>query len=244
MADFNQCINDLEFLDPPLSGGSYTWRRGQNHSCATRIDRFLFSSQWVESFSKISQSVLPQLGSDHNPILLSCGDWKHRKSYFKFENWWLKEEGFIDKVKEWWSSFNATGRPDSQLASKLSQLKVKLKEWSKANKNNWKERKDLILSQEIQLVLEFEEVSRNEEITPRQRSREQWIKNGDKNTEYFHRMANAHRRFNSIDILKVEGAEVTRSLRIGDLISHSNGTPRSPLKNRSGWKDYLKRMKY
>lgn len=147
MADFNQCINDLEFLDPPLSGGSYTWRRGQNHSCATRIDRFLFSSQWDESFSKISQSVQPQLGSDHNPILLSCGDWKHRKSYFKFENWWLKEEGFIDKVKEWWSSFNATGRPDSQLASKLSQLKVKLKEWSKANRNNWKERKDLILSQ-------------------------------------------------------------------------------------------------
>lgn len=43
MADFNQCINDLELLDPPLSGG-YTWRRGQNHSCATRIDRFLFSS--------------------------------------------------------------------------------------------------------------------------------------------------------------------------------------------------------
>lgn len=84
---------------------------------------------------------------------------------------------------------------------------------------------------------------------PGDRSREQWIKNGDKNTEYSHRMANAHRRFNSIDILKVEGAEVTnpevtRSLRIGDLISHSNGTPRSPLKNRSGWKDYLKRMKY
>lgn len=43
MADFNQCINDLELLDPPLSGG-YTWRRGQNHSCATRIERFLFSS--------------------------------------------------------------------------------------------------------------------------------------------------------------------------------------------------------
>ncbi|KAH0687773.1 hypothetical protein KY285_018328 [Solanum tuberosum] len=96
MADFNQCINDLEFLDPPLSGAKVF-----NHNLA--------------------QTITP--------------------SYYPVE------EGFIDKVKEWWSSFNATGRPDSQLASKLSQLKVKLKEWSKANRNNWKERKDLILSQ-------------------------------------------------------------------------------------------------
>lgn len=77
-------------------------------------------------------------------ILLECGDWEKGNSYFKFENWWLKEEVFIDKLKERWSSSNATGRPDSQLASKLCRLKVKLKEWSKANKNNWKERKDLI----------------------------------------------------------------------------------------------------
>lgn len=39
----------------------------------------------------------------------------------------------------------------------------------------------------------------------RQRSRDLWLKQGDKNTKYFHRTANAHRRYNNIDKLIVEG---------------------------------------
>jgi len=41
----------------------------------------------------------------------------------------LKAEGFIDTIREWWSSFNFTGRPDYILACKLRALKSKLKEW-------------------------------------------------------------------------------------------------------------------
>ena len=35
-----------------------------------------------------------------------------------------------------------------------------------------------------------------EEMSWRQKSREVWLKEGDRNTRFFHRMANAHRRKN------------------------------------------------
>lgn len=75
-----------------------------------------------------------------------------------------------------------SGRPGFKLASKLSFLKSKLKEWSKENKGNWKGRKDHILEQignmelmqevklliddeqlmKVQLAMEYEEVTWNE----------------------------------------------------------------------------------
>lgn len=89
MNEFTEWINEMEFIDPPLLGVTYTWRRGDTHTSASRIDRFLYSSQWDESFTQIKQSLLPRLGSDHNPIMLDCGDLNFKKTYFKFEQGWM-----------------------------------------------------------------------------------------------------------------------------------------------------------
>lgn len=70
------------------------------------------------------------------------------------------------------------------------------------------------LLQKVQLSMEFEEVSGNEEIAWRQRSRVQWLNFGDRKTKYFHRIATTHKRLNSIEKLEVEGAEVTDSEEI------------------------------
>lgn len=74
MVEFSECINDLKLVDPLLFGGSFTWRRGNNHNNASRIDRFLYSSDWENVALQVKLSLLPKLGSDHNPILLTCGD--------------------------------------------------------------------------------------------------------------------------------------------------------------------------
>ncbi|WMV13599.1 hypothetical protein MTR67_006984 [Solanum verrucosum] len=225
MTDFSSCIEELELIDPPLFGGSYTWRRGDNQTSASRIDRFLHCAQWGESFIHIKQNVLPKITSDHNPIMLTCGGWEWKKSYFKFESWWLEVEGFKDKVKEWWDSFNIEGRAGYILAEKMKLLKVKMKEWSKENKGNWRQRKEDILSQianweiiqehkmltddeilqKANLAMEFEEIAKKEEIAWKQRSRVQWLKHGDKNTKFFHRIATSHKRFNTMEQLDIEG---------------------------------------
>ena len=43
--------------------------------------------------------------SDHFPIVLDCGGHKGGRKSFKFENMWLKEEEFVDKVRGWWASY-------------------------------------------------------------------------------------------------------------------------------------------
>ncbi|KAG5590841.1 hypothetical protein H5410_041355 [Solanum commersonii] len=136
MYDLSSCINELELMDPPLFGGPYTWRGGANQRNASRIDKLLYSFPWDEIFTKTRQSSLPSRSSDHNPIVLTCGDEAFKKSYFKFEKWWLNVEGFRDRVKEWWESFTVTGSPNYIIASKLSLLKKELKECSKENKGN------------------------------------------------------------------------------------------------------------
>lgn len=66
---------------------------------------------------------------------------EQEQNYFKFENWWLGKEGFNDRTKKWWSSFNFFGKPEFILASKLNALKHKLKVWSKSEQENLRRRR-------------------------------------------------------------------------------------------------------
>uniref|UniRef100_A0A0V0IXC5 Putative ovule protein n=1 Tax=Solanum chacoense TaxID=4108 RepID=A0A0V0IXC5_SOLCH len=230
MYDLSDFIEDMSLQDPHLIGSKYTWRKGESHDVAARLDRFLFSEEWNEEFKNIKQTTLHKVTSDHTPILLQSGNWEPRRSYFKFENWWLQTEGFLDRVKMWWNSIVCEGRPDFILAFKLRALKDKLKEWAKTSNGNLAMQKQNILAklaelEEIQdqrvltevetlskaeLLVDFESIAKCEEIAWRQRSRVNWLKQGDNNTKFFHRSANAHRRYNNIDELMVDG-EATKN---------------------------------
>ena len=48
-----------------------------------------------------------------------------------------------------------------------------------------------------------------EETHWRQASRELWLKERDRNTSYFHRMASVHRKANYMDIIKINGARLS-----------------------------------
>jgi hypothetical protein len=65
------------------------------------IDRCLVFPDWEARFPVVSQKRLSHLYSDHFPILLDCGDVSRESRPFKFENMWLKVEGFVGLVKQW-----------------------------------------------------------------------------------------------------------------------------------------------
>lgn len=54
-------------------------------------------------------------------------------------------------------------------------------------------------TKKAQLLIKYEELLKKEVISWRQKSRALWLKEGDKNTKFFNKMANAHRRYNNID---------------------------------------------
>jgi hypothetical protein len=49
--------------------------------------------------------------------MLDCGVPKGGSKCFKYENMWLKSDGFVDQVKTWWMSYEFYGLPSLILAN-------------------------------------------------------------------------------------------------------------------------------
>jgi hypothetical protein len=233
VATFADFTAEMGLMDLPLAGGVATWA---NNLSWSRLDRFLVSPDWEFSYPGLVQKKLLRVCSDHAPIILMRGCLQNGKCPFKFENMWLKEEGFVDKVRSWWSSFFFMGSPSFILAKKLRALKSEIKRWNREvfgnvgarNKARTEEVEELDRLGEIRrlseeemerrrvLVADLEASLLQEEISWRQKSRVRWLKEGDKCTKFFHQVASANRRNNSIESLMVNGSPTSDPTRIGD----------------------------
>ena len=116
MRRFAQVVDDLELLDIPLQGGVASWSGGRNNQAWARLDRFLVTQDWLDSFSGIIQCRLPRPISDHFPILLKGGGVRKGPSPFRFENMWLKVDGFKELLRGWWQEAGGRGRASFRLA--------------------------------------------------------------------------------------------------------------------------------
>ena len=129
MRRFPQIIDELELKDLPLQGGVFTWIGGPGNQRMARLDRFLITDDWDNYFGNATQSTLPRPFSDHFPILLIGGGSLVRgPTPFRFENMWLKTEGFKILIDGWWKSFDVRGASSFVVVEKLKALKIKLKD--------------------------------------------------------------------------------------------------------------------
>jgi hypothetical protein len=238
MSDFSVFLHEQGLLDLPLAGGLFTWSLAQVPPKWSRIDRFLISPDWEARFPGVVQKRLPRICSDHFPLLLDNVNGPRGKRPFKFENMWLKKEGFGALVKQWWDSYQFQGSPSFIFARKIKALKMDLKKWNEEVFGNIDCNKNKLLydlreldgieevraldSEELakkwQVSRELEDVLLMEEISWRQKSRILWLKEGDKCSKFFHSMANSHRRYNSIDSLMIEGNLSNNQVEISEHI--------------------------
>ena len=225
MFAFSDFIENNSLVDLPLEGTSFTWVRDSGLPSMSRIDRTLVSLDWEEHFVNVSQWVVPRVLSNQCPLLLEAGVVRLGQSAFKFENMWLKVEGFVDRVKHWWDGYSFAGSPSFILAQKLKVLKANLKKWNMEEfsdlafkKNNLltelmdlDAREELVgLSDEdqirhLQIKGDIEQLASLEEIPWRQKSRALYVKEGDNNTRFFHRLANSHRNASQTKRIEVDG---------------------------------------
>ena len=241
MRRFSEVIEDLELKDLPMVGGPFTWTGGADNQSFSRLDRFLVNEEWDNHFGNARQFLLPRPMSDHFPILMDGGGLRRGPIPFRFENMWLKAEGVKDLLKLWWEEGSFSGSASFILAEKLKFMKAKLKEWNINSFGRVEYRKNTALEQmeywdakEKTSRLSLEELeARNEakeeykkwvlleEITWRQKSREVWLKEGDRNTGFFHKMANAHKRRNNVDRIKINGEWLTEENDIREGIANA-----------------------
>ena len=145
------------------------------------------------------------------------------------------------------------GSPSYRLAVKLKELKQNLKIWNREVFGNLKRNKVEALQQvelwdlvERERSLIDEELIRKKEAKEgyakwvsleetywRQLSRELWLREGDRNTRYFHCMANAHRRVNFLDRIKINGVRLSEEQEVREGIVNAY---QQLLSNSLGWK--------
>uniref|UniRef100_A0A2N9I593 Reverse transcriptase domain-containing protein n=1 Tax=Fagus sylvatica TaxID=28930 RepID=A0A2N9I593_FAGSY len=222
-------IDSSQLIDLPLGGGPYTWSNGAVNPSMSRINRFLISSDWEDVYPDVTQKLLPRPLSDHFPLLLEVGSMRRGKSPFRFENMWLQDVGFVDRVATWWAGYSFIGPPSLVLARKLKALKEDLKQWNyHVFGNVGVKQQQLFCDLEVldrkeccgglslserdlrgTLLLELDKLAHFEETSWRQKSRVLWLKEGDNNTKFFHKMANSNRRRNFMEKLEVDGTLYT-----------------------------------
>ncbi|XP_010675063.1 uncharacterized protein LOC104891112 [Beta vulgaris subsp. vulgaris] len=202
-ARFNDWVDEMDLLEIEFVGASYTWSRGlslETRQCA-RLDRAFCNPDWGLQFSQARVKHLPAIASDHCPLLISPNGFVPLPSLnkpFRFQAMWLHHEKFQEFVQSKW-------KHSVPIMSSLLSLSEALQDWNRDVFKNIFQRKRLLLARiegvqknigfsthrgliklESKLRRELEDVLQEEETYWFQKSRITWLKDGDRNTRFFH----------------------------------------------------------
>ncbi|XP_059310068.1 uncharacterized protein LOC132061235 [Lycium ferocissimum] len=103
--DFAFCINSCELFDLGFKGSPFTWWNGRaaDDCIFKRLDRILANPSFQGIFPQIEVEHLINTGSDHAPLVLSCGEKvTNVLKPFRFLNFWVKHSSFEEVVQENW----------------------------------------------------------------------------------------------------------------------------------------------
>lgn len=122
--EFLEWIQTMGFIDIPLHGIQYTWRRNELKS---RLDRGLCCNVWLREFPNMFLKGLPKSVSDHNPLLISLqADENWGPKPFRCYDAWFFHPDFRNLLRTGWGNL-----PNVSLNVKMKALKSTIIAWSK-----------------------------------------------------------------------------------------------------------------
>ncbi|KAL9679594.1 hypothetical protein QQ045_017460 [Rhodiola kirilowii] len=227
MLNFRNCLEDCELLDMSYKGEKFTFtnRRKNDQEVKARLDRVVANQAWRKAFPKASVQHGFANCSDHTPIVLNLAGTRKskRRKPDRFEPMWFRHTKFKEVTR-----VACQAHPTSlPLADRLKTCMQQLSQWGsrefgsvKSNVKNLKEkikglkwgpRTEETVEAEAKLSKELDEWLEREELFWMQRSRAEWLRQGDRNTAYFHAKASQRKRRNHIDKLKNQQGEICES---------------------------------
>jgi hypothetical protein len=86
-------------MDLPLVGETFTWSNNWDFPSWSRVNRFLIFWNGKLSFFIYLRKGCIYCDQTTFPFSFDCGGIKWGKRSFKFENIWVKAEGFVGSVR-------------------------------------------------------------------------------------------------------------------------------------------------
>ncbi|CAG7894459.1 unnamed protein product [Brassica rapa] len=197
---FKQMVTDCGMLEFPFTGDMLSWvgKRAGHVTVRCRLDRAVGNADWHEKFPHSNVKYMRLWGSYHRPILADILRKPIRRSKkFKFDRRWLDNEELRQVILEGWKSpdlpLNAT------MMEHISSCRKALIEGLYADDN--------ATTEEIAAALkELSDALKAEEMFWKQKSRVFWLREGDKNTKYFHALTKQRKAQNKItQLLDADG---------------------------------------
>ncbi|XP_038985517.1 uncharacterized protein LOC120111723 [Phoenix dactylifera] len=232
-AEATQLINQgypMIVADLGFSGPQFTWCNNQQGQARVweRLDRAFATPGWVQCFSDYQVRHLPRIASDHCPLLVSTDAVVSFRSPFRFEKFWTCYPRSWEIVRAAWG-VPVRGDAMYRVSRLLELTKRRLKRWNQEEVGNIfrriEEAEEAIAKLQTQeagegglaeeelgelrsLLAMHDSLLRQQEILWRQKSRVQWIQEGDRNTRFFHQAAVIRRHRNRIRAIRDEDGQL------------------------------------
>ncbi|CAL9217216.1 unnamed protein product [Arabidopsis halleri] len=236
MRDFQNTVSFCELGDLSSAGPNFTWINNQDSNpIGKKMDKALVTSDWLNCFSHSYASFEAGGISDHSRCMihLSKTNSQHRKP-FKFFNFLTTHDQFLPTVAQVWTTLPPLYHSRVALSlfhRKLKSLKSHLRLLNKSKFGDLP-RKTLeaygsycaaqttaLSDPTISNLAALSETSETwqrlaslEEKFFHQKPRIQWMKCGDQNTSYFHRVAQTNASRNAVCSLTLESGAVLTDL--------------------------------
>jgi hypothetical protein len=227
MAAFRDCVQVCELNDLGFSGLPYTYdnKRAGNSNVRVRLDRAMADNSWRDIYSDSSVVHLVSPCSDHCPVLLKLAKESQPVVHgrqIRYEIFWERDPAMKELIDISWRELGPLG----DLGSVSAGLKVmmrKLHAWGRKKFGNVTRELNRLREKlknlyennaprsEIRATSDMmNDLLYKEEMLWIQRSRIDWLKEGDRNTKFFHQNAVWRARKNKIAKLKDDnGVEQT-----------------------------------
>ena len=227
---FKLALEDCDLSDLGFEGDCFTWR---NHShieddyIRERLDRAVANDAWRGMFPGLRVINGDPRHSDHRPVIILTETERHnhrrKGGGFRFEASWIEEEKCKDIVERTWK--DALEQGEGSVVGALKAVAGGLKNWSSnilgdLEKRAKKLKKELEFCRKREITKEqvaregvlryrLEKVEEQIDVYWRQRAHVRWLKEGDRNTAFFHAACSERRRCNKIGrIQKDDGSWV------------------------------------
>jgi hypothetical protein len=226
----------------------FTWSNKQDdeHLVRVRLDRAVVNSEFLERFDDCSVENIITTTSDHYAILIrlqSSGVQNNRRPVqngFRFEAAWLRAPDYHEMLEKTWNEVRNGSQSLQSTWCCLQQVASSLQVWSRESfgsvqmeiKRLEKKLKSIRLQPRSkannQVAENVEgrlcELFEREEVMARQRSRVDWLREGDRNTAFFHARASARRRTNRIRaLIREDGSRCEELAEIKGMTEHFYG---------------------